>query len=97
MRKQKSTRELKNEASKTYDIRALWQRNKDLGMSSSANNQAGLEQPTESLSIDSVSSIPPVSEIPRGGLPSLFKQQIHRNQQMEALKDLTRLLALVTE
>lgn len=80
MRKQKSTRELEKEASKKYDIRALWQRNKDLGMSLSANSQAGLEQPTKSPSIDSVSSIPPVSKILRGGLPSLSKQQIHRNQ-----------------
>ena len=97
MRKQKSARELEKEVYKTYDIRALWQRSKDLGMSSSANSQAGLEQPTKSPSIDSVSSIPPVSEILRGGLPSLSKQQIHRNQQVEALKDITRLLTLVTE
>lgn len=41
MRQQKSARELEKEASKTYDIRALWQRSKDLGMSSSANSQVG--------------------------------------------------------
>ena len=66
-------------------------------MSSSINSQAELEQLTELPSINSVSSIPLVSEIPYRGLPFLSKQQIHRNQQVEALKDITRLLTLVTK
>ena len=48
MRHQKSARELEKEASKTYDIRALWQRSQDLGMISTANSHVGLEQTTES-------------------------------------------------
>ncbi len=97
MRQQKSARELEKEASKTYDIRALWQQSKDLGMSSSANSQVGLEQQTESMPINPVSSVCPISKIPRGSLPPLFKQQTHKNQQVETLKDLTRLLTLVTK
>ena len=97
MRHQKSARELEKEASKKYDIRALWRRSQDLGMISTANSHIGLEQPTESAANDSVSSVCPLSEIPRGSLPPLSKQQTHRNQQVEALKDITRLLTLVTE
>ena len=66
-------------------------------MISTANSHIGLEQPTESAANDSVSSVCPLSEIPRGSLPPLSKQQTHRNQQVEALKDITRLLTLVTE
>lgn len=80
MRQQKSARELEKEASKTYDIRALWQQSKDLGMSSSANSQVGLEQQTESMPINPVFSFYPISEIPRGSLPPIFKQQTHKNQ-----------------
>ncbi len=88
---------MEKEVSKIYDIRALWQQSKDLSISSSANSQVGLEQQTESMPINPVSSVCPISEIPRGSLPLLSKQQTHKNQQVEALKDLTRLLTLVTE
>lgn len=53
-----------------------------LGMISKDNSQAGLEQSTES---------------PRGCPPPLSKPQTDKNQRIEALKDLTRLLELVTE
>ena len=65
MRHQKSARELEEEVSKTYDIWALWQRSQDLGMSSTANSHVGLEQPTESVPNNSISSVYPLSEIPR--------------------------------
>lgn len=73
MKKQKSAWELEKKTFKTYDIQALWQQSKDLGMSLLANSQAGLKQPTESLLIDSISSIPLVFKIPCRGLPSLSK------------------------
>ncbi len=44
MRHNKSARDLEKEASKTYNIEVLWQRSRDLGMVSKANNQVGLEQ-----------------------------------------------------
>ena len=97
MRHNKSARDLEKEASKIYDIQALWQRNQDLDMISKANSQVGLEQSTELQPNNSVSSIPSLSNISRGCSPPLSKQQIHKNQQVEALKDLTRLLKLVTE
>lgn len=97
MRYQKSTRELEKVASKTYDIRAPWQWSWDLGIVLTANSHVRLERPTEPAPNDHVSSVRPLSEIPKGGSPLLFKQQIYKNQQVEALKDMTSLLTLVTE
>lgn len=72
-RERKSTRELEKQASKTYDIRVLWQRNIELGMASTANSQVGLEQVAESQPIDNVSPIS-LLDIPRGGVSSLSNQ-----------------------
>ena len=55
MRHNKSARDLEKEASKIYNIEALWQRSRDLGMISKANNQVGLEQLTELQPNNSVS------------------------------------------
>ena len=93
----KSARELRKEASQTYNIQALWQRSKDLDMISQANSQDELEQSKESQSNAGVSSISPLSQVPRGCLPPPFKQQHSKNYRIEALKDLTRLLELVIE
>lgn len=97
MRHNKSARDFEKEASKAYNIQELWQRGRDLGMITQVSNQVGLEQPTELQPNDSVSSISSLSEIPRGCSPPLSKEQIPRNQQVEALEDLTRLLRLMTE
>lgn len=91
IRYQKSAWELEKEAFKTYDIRALWQQ------SQITNSHIGLEQLIKSAPNDSVSSICPLFKILQESLPLLFKQQTHRNQQVEALKDMTRLFTLVTE
>ena len=96
MRHNESARDLEKEASKTYNIEALWQRIRDLGMISKANNQVGLEQLTELQPNNSVSSVPSLSDVPLGCIPPP-KQQIHDNQQVKALEDLNRLLKLVME
>ena len=93
MRHNESARDLEKEASKTYNIEALWQRIRDLGMISKANNQVGLEQLTELQPNNSVSSVPSLSNVPLGCIPSP-KQHIHDNQQVKALEDLNRLLKL---
>ena len=95
-RERKSTRELEKQASKTYDIRALWQRNIELGMASTANSQVGLGQVAESQPIDNVSPLS-LSDIPRGGASFLSNQQVLKSQRTEALKDLNKLLKLVTK
>ncbi len=94
-REQKSTRELEKQASQTYDIRALWQRNIEIGMASIANSQVGLGQVAESQPIDNLSPLS-LSDLPRGSA-SLSNQQVLKTQRTEALKDLNRLLKLVTE
>ena len=63
MRHQKSARELRKEALKTYNIQALWKQNQDLGMLSTTIAQVGLGQSTESLPNGTVC---PFSEIPCG-------------------------------
>ena len=98
----KSARELRKEASQKYNIQALWQRSKDLGMIFQANSQDELEQSRESQPNAGVSFISLLSKVPDGCLPPLSKQQNSKNDRIEALKDLTRLLEkikfiLVTE
>jgi len=94
-REKKLTRELEKQVSQTYDIRALWQRNIEIGMASTANSQVGLGQVAESQPIDNVSPLS-LSDLPRGSA-SLSNQQVLKTQRTEALKDLNRLLKLVTE
>ena len=72
----KYAREFKKEASQTYNIQALWQRSKDLGMISQANSQVELEQPRESQPNAGVSSIFPLSQVPHGCLPPLSENNI---------------------
>ena len=62
-RQRKSARELDEQAKQTYDIRALWKQNLDLGMISPANSQVRLGQPLESQSIDDVSSSSSLSKV----------------------------------
>ena len=97
MRQNKSARDLEKAALKTYNIQALWQRSWDLGITSRVNSPVGLEQSRKLSPINSESSTLPLSQIPRGCLPPLSQQQIVRNQRVEALEDLTRLLNLITE
>ena len=80
MRHNKSARDLKTEASKTYNIQALWQRSRDLGMISKINTPVGLEQRMELQPNNSVSSVLPLSKTPCNCPPSLPQQQIDRNQ-----------------
>ena len=93
----KSAQELRKEALQTYNIQALWQRSKDLGRIFQANSPVELEQSTELQPNASISSVPPLSQVLHGCLPPLSKQQHSKNDRIKALRDLTRLLELVTE
>lgn len=66
-------------------------------MISQANSQDELEQSRESQPNAGVSSISPLSQVPRGCLPPPSNRQHSKNDRIEALRDLTRLLELVTE
>ena len=96
-RQRKSARELDEQAKQTYDIRALRKRNLDLGMISPANSQVGLGQQPESQPIDDISSSSSLSKVARGGVSHLSNQETLKSQRTEALKDLNKLLKLVTE
>ena len=67
-------------------------------MISAVKSQDGLDQVPKSLSNNgAISAAYSLSEILLGGSPTFSKQEIHKQQQIEALEDLTRLLKLVTE
>lgn len=91
---------MEKEASKTYNIKALWQINRDLGLNSKANTPASeLAESSKSTSGKEEISIHLLSDVTRGGIESsvLSQQEIRRNQQVEALRDLSRLLNIVTK
>lgn len=96
MRHNKSVRGLEKEVSKTYNIDALWQESRELGMISKANNQERLEQSTELQPNNCLSPIHSLSDIPHGSIP-FSKDQILDNQHVQASEDLNRLLKLATE
>ena len=83
MRHNKSARDLETEASKTYNIQALWQRSRDLGMTSKVNSPVGLEQPIELQPNNSGSSALPLSQTPRGCPPPLLQQQIDKINRLK--------------
>lgn len=86
---------MEKEATKSYDIRALWQRNRDLGMIF-PSSQVGLGQPPELQPNNGVSSLSSLSNIIRDSASLLSNQKTLKIQQTEALKDLNKLLKLVT-
>lgn len=90
-------KDLEKEASKTYNIKALWQPNQDLGLISRENTQPGLASNPESGPSHEISSLSPLSQVPLGCAPLLSSQQIDREQRIIALKEMTRLVELVTE
>ncbi len=63
-RERKSARELEKEGSKSYDIRALWQKSRELGILSAANSHDGLGQLSESLPIDPELPVSSLSDVP---------------------------------
>ena len=88
-RRQKLAAEkLEKEASKTYIIKALWQRNRDLGLNSKANTPASeLAESSESALDKERNSAHLLSDVTRGGTetPVLSRQVLRRNQRVEAL------------
>ena len=94
-RERKSARELEKEGSKSYNIKALWQRSRELGILSAANSHDGLGQSPKSLPIDPELPASSLSDVPRGGGSILSKHEISKNQRVLALNNLTKLLESV--
>ena len=83
-RQQKLARDFKREALQTYNIEALWQQGRSLGLISTANTQVRPGEPSQLLPINSVSSTFPSSNIPRRGPTHVSKQEANRIQRVEA-------------
>lgn len=96
-RRKKSAQELQKEASKTYNIAALSQCSHDLGLVSNASTPEGLAESSNSGIVDVPNPLYPLSQIPSGCTPPKSKREVEKEQRINALQDLTRLLELVTE
>lgn len=93
----KTALKLDKQASKTYNIRELWQQNIDLSRISTVNSQIELVQVPESQPNNNISSGFLSSKIPYGSISLLSSQETIKNQWTVALKDLNKLLRLVTK
>ena len=92
-RKKKAMKKREEEGHKSYNIEALWQRNRDLGLFSHGNIHGLGEASGPGDDIDSSHLL---SEVLPGRNPSRSKQEINQEKDTIALKDITRLLDLVT-
>ena len=95
-RKKKATKELEKEASKSYNIGTLWQRNCNLGLFSQASTQSEQGEGLESCLGNSENKVYLLSQVP-SGCTLLSQEESFREQRVIALKEITRLLELVTE
>ena len=62
-----------------------------------ANSQVRLDQQCESQSIDNISSSSFLSKVAEGGVSHSSNQKTIKSQQTETLKNLNKLLKLVTK
>ena len=92
-RKRNVAKALEKEASKCYNIGALWQRNCDLGLISQASTQFELDESTK-LGVDNVY---PLSQVPTGSSTPQPNQLFFREERVLALQEITRLFKLITE
>ena len=88
-RKKKAASKWEEEGRKSYNIQALWQRNRDRGLISNTNTQS---EPSEASDPSSY----PLNKVPSGCEISRSKQEVDQEKRTTALKDITRLLELVT-
>ena len=94
-RERKSARELEKEALKSYNIKVLWQRNRELGILSVANSHDRLGQSPKLLPIDLELPTSFIFDVSRGSRSILSKHEISKNQRVSALNNLTKLLESV--
>lgn len=95
-RKKKAAKELRKKFSKSYNIGALWQRNRDLGLFSEANSQPEQGGDSQLGPGNAENGVYPLFQVP-SGCTSLSQEKSFREQRVAALKETTRLLELVTE
>lgn len=93
--KRKAAKKWEEEGHKSYNIQALWQRSRDLGLISSANGKTGFGEASDLRDTD-VNPSYPWSKVLPGCSISQSKQEVDWEQCTIALKDIARLLELVT-
>lgn len=84
-RRRKAAKGLEEDGLQSYQIEALWERNRELGMLSQNSTQA------ESVELNSL------SQIPRGQKYLKSKKEMRMEDRKEAFQAMNRLLQLVTE
>lgn len=84
------------EVSKTYKLGDLWQRHTER-ITSTANTPDDLASPGKSGPISRDESTTSLSDIPRGSEPPLSEEEIKKDLRVDGLKDLSRLLKVVSE
>ena len=93
--KKKAAKKWEEEGHKSYNIQALWQRNRDLGIISNIQAQPGPSEALDPGDADANSSYP-LSKVLLGCSLSQYKQEVDQEQHTIALKDTTKLIGLVT-
>lgn len=76
---------------------ALWRRNQGLGLIFEANTKLGLAKDSQSSPSCKIDPLYPLSQVSSGYALPQSSQQIERKHRTIALKDMTRLIELVTE
>lgn len=92
-RKREEKRSLKEEGAKCYDIRALWERGKMLGVCKDVTGLGGSMEEhleTESIFFGNSDRIPCIEEVPRGCSPPKISQTAERKLAGEALSYLLK-------
>ena len=80
-----------------YNIMALWRRNQDLGLIPEVNTQPGLAKDSQSGPSCEINLLYPLSQVPSGFALPQSSQQMEREKRTVALKNMTRLVELVTK
>ena len=89
-RKQQEARILKAEASKCFDIRALWERGKILGICKDAENEGGKDSEGQGF-FEGQSRIPLLEEVPRASSPPIRRPNAEEREA--ALAEMLYLLS----
>ena len=83
--KKKAMKKWEEEGHKSYNIQALWQHNRDLGLISDTSSQHG---PGESSDLGDIDSSHLLRKVPPCRNPSRSKQELCQEQRTIALKDI---------
>lgn len=96
-KEKKSAQELEKEAFKTYNITILWQCNRDRISISNASASKKLAHSSDLSIVNTPNQVVSLSRIPSDCTSPKSKREIQKEQRINMLQDLTKLLQLVTD